>query len=76
MGQLIHGYVVERLRHADLTTVAADTRINRSTLYRIATGRMSNPGIKYVEALYFYFRDREGSDLRQKFSARRQGKRA
>jgi hypothetical protein len=76
MGQLIHGYVVERLRHADLTAVAAETRISRSTLYRIATGRMPNPGIKHVEALYFYFRDREGSALRQKVALRRHGKRA
>jgi hypothetical protein len=74
MGQLIHGYVVERLRHSDLTAVAADTRIDRSTLYRIATGRMANPGIKHVEALYFYFRDREGFDLRQRVRSRTSGR--
>lgn len=66
MNRSIHNYVVKALEGADLDAVAADTDIARSTLYKIMKRFIPNPGIKSIDKLYFYFRDREGRVLRKR----------
>lgn len=66
MARLIHDYVVDALKGADVDEVKLDTGISPSTLRKIRDGHIKNPGIKSMEILYFYFRNREGADLRRR----------
>lgn len=66
MPRSIHEYVVKSLEGADLERVHSDTEIPRSTLYKIMKRLIPNPGIKSIDPLYFYFRDREGRKLRSR----------
>jgi len=66
MSRSIHQYVVAALKSTDIEETSSDTGIPLSTLRKIRDGVIENPGIKSVEALYFYFRDREGRKLRRK----------
>lgn len=66
MGRSIHQYVVTALKNAIVENVSSDTEISLSTLRKIRDGVIENPGIKSIETLYFYFRDREGRALRRK----------
>lgn len=66
--QSIHDYVVESLREKrkDIEKVASDTKISVWTLRKIMYRQIPNPGIKSVEPLYRYFKDREGAQLRKR----------
>lgn len=44
-----------RLERGQFKAVSETTGVNRMALWRIATGRTVNPGIKHVEALKRYF---------------------
>lgn len=69
MSRSIHEYVVAELERADLEQVSDDTKIPESTLSKIRGRHIENPGIKSMETLYFYFRDREGKALRRRAAA-------
>jgi hypothetical protein len=75
MAQVIHDYVVNALLQADVEKVALDTGVPLSTLRKIRHRHIKNPGIKSVEPLFFYFRNREGLESRDRFKARRTGRR-
>jgi hypothetical protein len=64
----MHDYVVESLRgeRSEIERVALDTKISKWTLLKILHRQIKNPGIKSVEPLYKYFKDREGKKLRRR----------
>lgn len=66
MDRSIHQYVVDALGRSDVEEVKAGTKVPVSTLRKIRDGVIKNPGVKSMETLYFYFRDREGRTLRRK----------
>lgn len=69
MTRSIHGYVVSELRATNIKIVAAETKVPASTLRKIRDGHIPNPGVKGMERLYFYFKDREGATLRKRRAA-------
>jgi hypothetical protein len=71
MAKSIHDYVVDSLREnrKSLSLISASTRISEWTLLKIMYRQIKNPGIKSVEPLYRYFKDREGAQLRNRRSA-------
>lgn len=68
MAQSIHDYVVDSLRanRKGLAQVSAATDISEWTLLKIMYRQIKNPGIKSVEPLFRYFKDREGAALRRR----------
>lgn len=68
MPQSMHDYVVESLRErrSEIERIAADVKISKWTLLKILQRQIKNPGIKSVEPLYKYFKDREGAKLRRR----------
>lgn len=66
MPRSIHEYVVESLKGIDLEPVFQKTRIPTSTLKKIRTGEIENPGVKGIETLFHYFKALEGKQLRRR----------
>lgn len=63
----MHDYVVDSLRQVeDLDHFAATVKISAWTLRKIMYRQIKNPGIKSIEPLYKYFKDREGAKLRRR----------
>lgn len=50
--------VVERLRKADRSVVAADTGLPDSYLYQLVKGIIKNPGVIQIDTLRSYFESR------------------
>ena len=59
-------YVVEQLKQADVEEVGRATGQSPWTLRKIRIGAIPNPGVKSIEPLYRYFKDREGRSLRRR----------
>lgn len=71
MAKSIHDYVVDSLKapEVDVDEVAAATKLSRWTILKIKYRQIPNPGIKSIEPLYRYFKDREGASLRRRRAA-------
>lgn len=59
-------YVVKSLKGSDVEEVERATGISAWTLRKIRISQIKNPGIRSIEPLYRYFKDREGATLRRR----------
>lgn len=59
-------YVVESLKHCDVEEVERATGISAWTLRKIRIEQIKNPGVRSIEPLYKYFKNKEGAILRRK----------
>ncbi len=60
MSESIHEYVLEQLQLSKgrWTQVAEATEISKRTIEKIASGESKNPGVRSIEKLSNYFRNR------------------
>jgi hypothetical protein len=59
-------YVVAKLKESNVEEVAKATGQSPWTLRKIRIEAIPNPGVRSIEPLYRYFKDREGSSLRRR----------
>ena len=60
MSESIHQYVLEQLQlsKGQWAQVAEATEISKRTIEKIASGESKSPGVRSIEKLSSYFRDR------------------